>query len=128
MEIDDTAQVWIHEQFQTVVTVGVNLRAIDALAAVTRDERRQAMWYEVANNLSTAAESGNAVAVDALVAMTVSTNQIVRNAVVLGLKRAAANQNTKATETLRSMGVQWLVALSLARPVRFERRRLLFNE
>jgi len=82
-----------------------NQRAIDALAAVTRDGKKQALWYEVANSLATAAESGNAVAVDGLVAMSVATNQHVRNAVVLGLKRAAANQDAKATETLRSMGV-----------------------
>src|SRR5207249_8727039 len=82
-----------------------NQRAIDALAAVTKNARNQALWFEVANGLTPAAESGNAVAVDALVAMSVSTNQNVRNAVVLGLKRAAANQNAKATETLRSLGV-----------------------
>ncbi len=83
-----------------------NLKAIDALAAVTKDQNKQALWYEVANSLATAAESGNAVAVDGLVAMSVATNQIVRNAVVSGLKRASANQNAKATEMLRSMGVQ----------------------
>jgi hypothetical protein len=82
-----------------------NQKAIDALAAVTRDEKHRALWLEVANSLATAAEAGNAVAVDALVSMSVATNQHVRNAVVLGLKRAAANQNAKATETLRSMGV-----------------------
>ncbi len=83
-----------------------NLKAIDALAAVTKDGKKQALWLEVANGLASAAESGNAVAVDGLVAMSVSTNQYVRNAVVLGLKRASASQNAKATETLRSMGVQ----------------------
>jgi RNA polymerase sigma factor (sigma-70 family) len=83
-----------------------NPRAIEALAAVTKNGKNQALWYEVAHGLATPAESGNAVAVDALVAMSVATNQHVRNAVVLGLKRAAANQNAKATETLRSMGVQ----------------------
>jgi hypothetical protein len=82
-----------------------NAKAIDALAAVTKNGKNQALWYEVAQGLATAAESGNAVAVDALVAMSVATNHVVQNAVVLGLKRAAANQNAKATETLRSMGV-----------------------
>ena len=83
-----------------------NQKAIDALAAVTKDARNQALWYEVANGLATAAESGNAVAVDALVAMSASTNQNVRSAVLIGLKKAAANQNIKAAEALRSMGVQ----------------------
>jgi len=87
------------------VAEGGNQRAIDALAAVAKNERRQALWYEVANSLATAAESGNVVAVDALVAMSVATNHAVRNAVVTGLRRASANQNAKAAETLRSMGV-----------------------
>jgi len=82
-----------------------NPKAIDALASVTKDETHRALWLEVANSLAPAADSGNAVAVDALIAMSVATNQQVRNAVILGLKRAAANQNAKATETLRSMGV-----------------------
>ena len=70
------------------------------------DEKKQALWMLVVNGLVTPAESGNAVAVDGLAARSVATNQYVRNAVVVGLKRAAANQNAKATETLRSMGVQ----------------------
>jgi hypothetical protein len=52
------------------------------------------------------ATTGNAVAVDGLVAMSVATNKYVRDAVVVGLKRASVNQSAKATETLRSMGVQ----------------------
>jgi len=83
-----------------------NQRAIDALANVTKDARNQPLWFEAANILATAAESGNAVAVDALVAMSASTNQNVRSAVLIGLKKAAANQNIKAAETLRSIGVQ----------------------
>ena len=83
-----------------------NQRAIDALSAVTKDTKNQALWPAVADGLATAAESGNAPAVDALVNLSSSTNPSVRNAVVLGLKRAAANQNTKAAEALRSMGVQ----------------------
>lgn len=83
-----------------------NLKAIDALAAVANDNKKQVLWVLVANGLATAAESGNAVAVNGLAAMTVATNQNVRNAIVAGLQRASANQNTKATETLRSMGVQ----------------------
>jgi len=75
---------------------GGNQKAIDALSAVTKDAKNQALWYGAADGLATAAESGNAAAVDALVGLSSSTNQNVRNAVVQGLKRAAANQNTKA--------------------------------
>ena len=83
-----------------------NQRAIAALAAATKDVRNQALWFEAASGLATAAESGNPAAVDALVGMSASTNQNVRNAVVAGLRRAAANHNAKAAETLRSMGFQ----------------------
>jgi HEAT repeat protein len=83
-----------------------NQKAIDALAAVTRDEKNQALWFLVANGLAPAAESGNPVAVDGLIAMTVSTNLSVRNEVVSALKKASAKGNAKARETLRSMGVQ----------------------
>jgi RNA polymerase sigma factor (sigma-70 family) len=83
-----------------------NQRAIDALSAITKDANNQALWVAAADGLAIAAESGNAAAVDALVRLSSSTNQNVRNAVVPGLKKAAANQNTKAAETLRSMDIQ----------------------
>ena len=84
-----------------------NQRAIDALAAVTKDAKHKALWPTVADGLATAAGSGNAVAVDALVSISSSTNPTVRSAVLIGLKKAAANQNSKAAEALRSMGVQY---------------------
>jgi hypothetical protein len=59
-----------------------------------------------ADGLGKAAETGNAVAIDALIGLSASTNISVRNSVVQGLRRAAANQNAKAAETLRSLGVQ----------------------
>lgn len=83
-----------------------NQRAIDALAAVTRDADHRPLWYMAAEGLGKAAESGNAVAIDALIGLSSSTNPSVRNSIVLGLKRAAANQNSKAAEALRLMGVQ----------------------
>ena len=83
-----------------------NLKAIDFLATVCKDQQKQPLWMLVADALATPAESGNAVAVDGLAAMTVATNQYVRNAVILGLKRAAADQNPEAAEAPRSIGVQ----------------------
>ena len=83
-----------------------NQSAIDALSAVTQDLKNQALWYGAATGLATAAGSGNAVAIDALIGLAGSTNQNVRDAVMVGLRKAAANQNPKAAEALRSMRVQ----------------------
>src|SRR5207248_2569396 len=77
-----------------------NQRAIDALSAVTKDDRSRPLWIMAADGLAKAAESGNPVATDALIGLTPSTNQYVRNAAVIGLKRAAANQNSRAAEAL----------------------------
>jgi hypothetical protein len=85
---------------------GGNQQAIDALAAVTADQKHTALWMMAADGLGKAAETGNAVAIDALIGLSASTNISVRNSVVQGLRRAAANQNAKAAETLRSLGVQ----------------------
>jgi RNA polymerase sigma factor (sigma-70 family) len=84
-----------------------NEKAIDGLAAVAKDSSQQAMWYMVADGLNqAAAEAGNTVAVDALIGMAGATNRNTINAVVAGLKKAAANQNQKAAAALLSMGVQ----------------------
>ena len=56
--------------------------------------------------LGKAAESGNAVAIDSLVALSGSTNRNVQMAAAAGLKAAAANQNVKAAEALRQMRTQ----------------------
>jgi hypothetical protein len=83
-----------------------NPQAIDALAAVTRDGSKQPLWYMAANGLSVPAGVGNPAALDALIALSGTTNRIVLNAVVAGLKGAAANQNVRAAETLQLMGIQ----------------------
>jgi len=83
-----------------------NPQAIDALAAVTRDGSKQALWYMAANGLRVPAEGGNPAALDALIALSGTTNRIVLNAVVAGLKGAASNQNMRAAETLQLMGIQ----------------------
>ena len=83
-----------------------NQKAVDALVAVTSDSSHQALWYMAADGLAKAAEAGNAVAIDALIGLSTSTNRSVHDVVVRGLKQAAANQNAKATEALRAMGVQ----------------------
>ena len=82
-----------------------NQKAIDALAAVAKAERHQALWYSVATSLDGPAESGNVVAIDALIDMSVSTNKNIRAAVVPGLRKSA-KQNARAAETLRSMGLE----------------------
>jgi len=83
-----------------------NQKAVDALVAVTSDTSHQALWYMAADGLAKAAEAGNAVAIDALIGLSTSTNRSVHDVVVRGLKQAAANQNAKATDALRAMGVQ----------------------
>ncbi|EEF61854.1 RNA polymerase, sigma-24 subunit, ECF subfamily [Pedosphaera parvula Ellin514] len=83
-----------------------NEKAIEAIAAVAMDGNAQPLWFLAANGLGNAAESGNSTAIDALINLSTTTNQSVRNAVVSGLKRAAANQNAKAAQTLREMGAQ----------------------
>ena len=81
-------------------------KAIDALAAVVADTRRQALWYMAADGLSKAVESGNAVAVEAFIGLSASTNRSIQNIVLPALRRAAANQNPKAIEALRTLGYQ----------------------
>jgi hypothetical protein len=83
-----------------------NQMAIDALAAVAKDQKDQPLWYMTANSLAKAAAAGNLVAVDALINMSSSTNQSIQNAVAQALRGAAANQNAKAAEALHSMGYQ----------------------
>jgi RNA polymerase sigma factor (sigma-70 family) len=83
-----------------------NQKAIDALAAVAADQSQRALWYIVASALGNAAASGNPAAIDALIAMSGDTNQGVRSVVIAGLKQASANQNAKATDTLRQMNNQ----------------------
>jgi hypothetical protein len=80
-----------------------NQKAIDALTAVAGDANHQALWFMTADGLSKPAESGNVAAIDALVAMSVSTNKNLRNAIVLGLRKAAAKGNVKAAEALRTI-------------------------
>jgi RNA polymerase sigma factor (sigma-70 family) len=80
--------------------------AIDALAAVAKNENQKVLWLGAADGLNAAAGSGNAVAIDALISLSTSTNQNVRSAVIPGLEKAAANQNAKAAETLRVLRTQ----------------------
>lgn len=83
-----------------------NQAAIKALAAVADDEKNQPLWFMTAASLTPAAASGSAVAVDALIHMSSSTNRSIQRAVVSGLRSAAANQNAKAAEALRTMHLQ----------------------
>ncbi|HAO77440.1 MAG TPA: hypothetical protein DCQ92_00415 [Verrucomicrobia subdivision 3 bacterium] len=83
-----------------------NQKAIDALAAVATDQKNQPLWPMTANSLAKAAAAGNTMAIDALISMSSSTNRNIQNAVAEALRGAAANQNAKAAEALRSMGKQ----------------------
>ena len=83
-----------------------NQAAIDALAAVAKNQTDWPLWLMTANSLAKAAAAGNLVAIDSLINISSSTNQNIQNAAVQALKGAAANQNPKATEALRSMGIQ----------------------
>ena len=83
-----------------------NQKAIDALAAIATDQKNQPLWPMTANSLAKAAAAGNTVAIDALISMSSSTNRNIQNAVAEALRGAAANQNAKAAEALRSMGKQ----------------------
>jgi len=83
-----------------------NQKAIDALAAVATNQAHSPLWLLTANGLAQAAAAGNPVAIDSLISMSSSTNQNIQNAVVQALRGAAANQNPKATEALRAMGIQ----------------------
>lgn len=83
-----------------------NQKAIDALAAVSRDSNQQPLWFMVAIGLQTAAASGNSVAVDSLCGLLAAQDQNVRNAAISGLKAAAANHNARAIEALHSLNSQ----------------------
>jgi hypothetical protein len=82
-----------------------NEMAINALAAIAADQQQQPLWLMTANDLAKSAASGNTVAIDALISMSASTNQSIQNAVAGALRSAAANQNVKAVQALRSMGL-----------------------
>jgi len=80
-----------------------NQNAIDALAAIAKDQKAQPLWYMTADSLAQAAAAGNPAAIDALINMSSSTDRNIQNAVAQAL-RGAANQNAKAAEALRSLG------------------------
>ena len=82
-----------------------NQQAIEYLARVASDPKLAPLWVMSAKGLEKSAGSGNAVAIDALVSLSVSTNISVQNAVLPGL-RAASGQNPKAAEALRSMRLE----------------------
>jgi RNA polymerase sigma factor (sigma-70 family) len=83
-----------------------NQRAVDALAIVTKDPSSKALWYMAASGLQESAGAGNPVAVDALIGLLATTNRSTRDAALEGLREAAVNQDAKATEALRSIGIQ----------------------
>jgi RNA polymerase sigma factor (sigma-70 family) len=81
-------------------------KAIDALAAVTRDPKSKPLWHLATEGLSKAAASGNDVAVDALINVSTAQDEHLRREAVEGLQRAALNQNAKAIAALQTMKAQ----------------------
>jgi hypothetical protein len=79
-------------------------KAIDALAAITKDEHRTALWVITAQSLAKPAEAGNAVAIEALIR--ILGNKNLRNFALPPLQTAAANHNAQAMETLRAMDLE----------------------
>lgn len=83
-----------------------NVRAIEALATVVADPKRQPSWSMVADGLAKPAEAGNATAIDALAMLARAENPDVRRTALIALENAAFNKHSKATEALRSLGYQ----------------------
>lgn len=83
-----------------------NQKAVDALCIIAKDTSNEGVRYMAADGLAFAAELGNAVAIEALIGLSSSTNQNVHKSIARGLKQSAANQNAKATEALRLIGAQ----------------------
>ncbi|MDB6112394.1 MAG: polymerase, sigma-24 subunit, subfamily, partial [Pedosphaera sp.] len=83
-----------------------NQKAIDALAAVTTDDNNRALWFLAAEGLEKAAGAGNSAAIDALIGLSGSTDRNVQAAAIRGLQRASENQNAKAADALRQLGIE----------------------
>ena len=81
-----------------------NQKAIEFLAAVAQNPNDHPLWGMAAEGLGKAAASGNSLALDTLISLSGNTDVNVQNAAVSGLRQAAANQNVKAANALRSLG------------------------
>lgn len=83
-----------------------NARAIEALAAVAKNERRTAMWLMVAESLENAASTGNPTAIEALGLIAKAQNEQTRQTALRALQEAALKQQPQAAETLRRLGYE----------------------
>jgi RNA polymerase sigma factor (sigma-70 family) len=83
-----------------------DLRAINALAAVTADPKKQPLWFMVANGLKKPAESGNELAIDTLIYLAGQTNISVHREAVSGLKAAALKNHAKAAAAVQLISVR----------------------
>jgi hypothetical protein len=83
-----------------------NSRAIDALAALSMDEKAKALWYMAASGLEKATISGNANAIAAMAVFARSENVSVRKMALLALENAAFQSHSRAVEALRTLGYQ----------------------
>jgi hypothetical protein len=80
-----------------------NVRAIEYLAAVANDPKKQGEWGIVTSGLKKPAAAGNATAIDALAVMGGSENAS-RGPALLALENAAFNKQPRAIEALRALG------------------------
>jgi len=83
-----------------------NPRAIDALAAVSMDEKSKALWHLAASGLEKATIAGNAAAIDAMTVFARSENVSVRRVALLALENASFQNHSRAVEALRTLGYQ----------------------
>ena len=81
-----------------------NVRAIEYLAAVANDPKKQPLWHMVTEGLKSPAAAGNATAIDALAVIGRSEQKVIREAALQALESAAFYNHARAVEALRGLG------------------------
>jgi hypothetical protein len=82
-----------------------NQKAIEFIAAVTRNPKAHALWFLVADDLRSPAAAGNATAIEALIPLLTDKDPNVRKAATMDLQQAAANNIPKAVSALKAAGI-----------------------
>jgi hypothetical protein len=83
-----------------------NELAIEALAAVTQDESKSALWYLAASGLQRAAESGNELAMESLATLLQANDANIRELARQTLERASLNGYITARNALAQAPTQ----------------------
>jgi RNA polymerase sigma factor (sigma-70 family) len=81
-----------------------NVRAIEYLATVANNPKKQAEWHMATDGLKNSAAAGNATAIDALTVIGSSQQEAIRAAALRALESAALNNQARAVEALRGLG------------------------